>query len=85
MHLTKESKLFYLNIFVYRHFASIMCVCQAHAWHPQKVWEPLELELQMDVSHHVGSGDQTQVLCKNKLLLTTSHLSSPSHRQAWNA
>lgn len=26
MHLTKESKLFYLNIFVYRHFAS-MYVC----------------------------------------------------------
>jgi hypothetical protein len=32
---------------------------------------PLGLELQMAVSHHVGSGNWTQVLKEQSLLLTT--------------
>lgn len=32
----------------------------------QRVLDPLELELQMVVSHCVGTGNQAQVLCKNK-------------------
>ena len=39
----------------------------------------LELNLQMVVSHHVGSGNQIQVLCKsNKCSYPPSHLSSPT-------
>lgn len=38
----------------------------------------LKLELQGVVSHHVGLGSQTQVLCKgNKALLTTESFSAP--------
>jgi hypothetical protein len=29
------------------------------------VLDPLKLELQMIMSHHVGIGNQTQVLCKS--------------------
>lgn len=32
----------------------------------KKVLNPVELDLQVVVSHHVGSGTQTWVLCKNK-------------------
>ena len=32
---------------------------------------PLELELQMVVSHHVGAGYQTWVLCKRRVILAT--------------
>jgi hypothetical protein len=28
------------------------------------MWNPVELELQMVVSHHVGAGNQTWVFCK---------------------
>lgn len=37
--------------------------------------DPLELGLQMTVSHRMGAGDQTQNLCKiNKCLQLRSHL-----------
>ena len=31
----------------------------------RKVSEPLELELEMVVGHHVGARNQTQILCKS--------------------
>ena len=41
--------------------------CMPDACGNQKtVLDPLELELQKVVSHHVGTGNQTQVLCKNE-------------------
>lgn len=30
----------------------------------KRVWNPLELELQIVVSHHLNAGNQIQVLCK---------------------
>jgi hypothetical protein len=40
-----------------------ICVCVlcmyvycVHVWHPERVLDPLELELQMIVSHHVNAG-----------------------------
>ena len=35
----------------------------------KRVLDPLELELQMVVSHHVGARNQTQVLCKQEQLV----------------
>ena len=32
--------------------------------------DPLELELQVVVSHYVGAGNQTQVFCQSRVLLT---------------
>ena len=43
----------------------------------KRALDPLELKTQMVVSHHVGAGDQTQVLCKSsKDSYSLSHLSS---------
>jgi len=50
---------------------SVLPTCVSHAplmssGH-KRALDTLELELQMVVSHHVGAGNETQVLCKSKL------------------
>jgi hypothetical protein len=40
-------------------------MCVTSACRGQKVLEHLELELQILVSHHVGAGNQTWVLCQS--------------------
>jgi hypothetical protein len=47
-----------------------MCVCVPHVCPvsrggQKRALDPQELELQMVVSHHVGVGEQTWVLCKS--------------------
>lgn len=43
------------------------CLCFAGGVHgdQKKALDALELELETVVSHHVGTGTQTQILCKN--------------------
>lgn len=50
-----------------------------HPVEVKAVLDPLELELWMGVSHHVGTGKQRQVVCKTNrcFLLLMSRLSSP--------
>lgn len=48
-----------------------MSVLHLYVWCSERALEPLELELQMVVSHHVGAGDQILVFCKKSLLLET--------------
>ena len=50
-------------------------MCVPGAFGGQKiVLDPLELELQMLGSYHVGAGTQTQVLCSSSKFLPLSHL-----------
>lgn len=53
-------------------FVNVLPACMyvycRHAWYPQRPEEgvnPLELELSMVVSHHVGAWNQTRVLWKS--------------------
>ena len=41
------------------------CIPSAHGNQKRTSSDPLTLELQMVLSCHVGSGNQTQVLCKS--------------------
>lgn len=46
-----------------------MCVCTTNvpgAFGDQKAMDSLNLEPWMVMSYHLGTADQTQVLCKNK-------------------
>lgn len=53
-----------------------MCISGAHRG-KKTLSYPVEQELQMLVSHHVGAGNQGQVFCKsNKWFKLLSHLSS---------
>jgi hypothetical protein len=53
----KKKKLFYL---------SVLLVSTCNTQRSQKrTPDPLELELQMVVSHYMGAGNQTQTLCKS--------------------
>ena len=45
-----------------------MYVDHVHAGCPWQL-DALELEIQMDVSHHVGAKNGTQVLCKSSQVL----------------
>jgi hypothetical protein len=45
----------------------------------KRVWDPVKLKLQRIVNHHVGAGNQTQVLCRRKgQVFLTAELSLPS-------
>lgn len=44
------------------------CDCSV-PWDQEKALNPLVLELQMNVSSHLGTGNRNQVLCKNSQLL----------------
>lgn len=45
----------------------------------KRAFDHLELELRIVVvSHHIGAGDQTMILCKNKCSQPLSHLQLPS-------
>lgn len=58
-----------------------MCVCPVRAWYTQLSKDglyPLELELQMVVSHCVGVGNQTWVLEKATVILTAAPQQSNS-------
>lgn len=44
----------------------------------EKALDPLGVELQMAVSHTIGAGSQTQVLCNNTKCLTTEPPLCPS-------
>jgi hypothetical protein len=56
------------------HTACMPDVCGAQ----ERVLDPLKLELQMVISYPVGTGNQTQVLCKSRQCSEPlSHLSSP--------
>jgi hypothetical protein len=63
-------------------FACIyVCVLYAYSTHrdQRRVSDPLELELQLSVSCHVGAGNGTRVLCKSSCcFLGLTHLSSSS-------
>jgi hypothetical protein len=63
-----------MDIFFYLFFcAPPVCVASGN-----QVWNPLELELQMFVSHHVRAGNRTTVLYKNsQYSKPLSHLCSP--------
>lgn len=77
MHLFFMNMLFvlihggYVIVFIFCVWAFCLHVCKfAHlyAWFPRRPEEssdPLELELQAVVNHHVGVGNRTQVLCKS--------------------
>lgn len=60
-------------------FSMHVCVCCVHGWCPLRPEEginPLELEVQIDMSHHVGAKNQTLVLWKGSQSLSViSHLS----------
>lgn len=59
-----------------------MDVCHMRAWYlrvQKREQDPLELELGIFVSHCMGSGSQSCVLCKSyKCSKLLSHLSRPS-------
>ena len=63
--------LFSLDLFVLKCVSfACMCVCVPHVCPvsrggQKRALDPQELELQMVVSHHVGVGEQTWVLCKS--------------------
>ena len=52
--------------YVWGSFSACMYVHNICACGLQMVSYPLELELEMVVNHHVGAGNWTQVICKNK-------------------
>lgn len=60
-------------------YVYVCAVCGPGAFRGcKRALDSLELEFQMIVSHHVGPGDRTQVLCKSKKCsYLLSHLSSP--------
>lgn len=59
----------YFKILIYNYFTSILPACMS-AYHmcagaqvnQKRVLDPLDLELQMVVRYHVGSGNQTCIL-----------------------
>lgn len=57
------------------------CTCVPHSWSAlggqQRALDPLGLELQLAVSHHVGAGDQIWVFCKSSFQLLSHHLPIP--------
>lgn len=53
----------------------VLCVCSVSGG--QKELEPLELDLPMVVSHHVGAESQTQVLWQSSLYFEPS-ITSPA-------
>lgn len=57
---TNGFKIFIYYLWAYESFA-YMCVCVLHAClrRPEKLLDPLELELQRDVCSHMGAGNQT--------------------------
>lgn len=45
-------------------YVDVSITCMSGAYSGQKrVLDPLELELQMDVSHHMDVGNYTQIFC----------------------
>jgi hypothetical protein len=52
-------------------YADLRFACRGQ----KRMLDPLELELWMVVSHHMGAGNETQALCKGQGLLSTEHLS----------
>lgn len=40
-------------------------ICVQACGTQKRALDPRELELQMNVTHHMGAGEWTQVLCKN--------------------
>jgi len=63
-------KFFFLKVFYFAYVSALPAGTYAHhvlqcPWRPEKLLDPLELELQLVMSWHVGTGNWTQVLCKN--------------------
>lgn len=73
-----------LFIFIFYYLSVCFCVCSilSYAWYhrgQKRALDPLKLKLQMFVSHHVGTGNWTQVLVKSsQCFQPLSHLSNPS-------
>lgn len=67
-----------MSVFAWMHvFAPRVCLHRGQ----KKVLDSLQLELQTDVSHHVGSGDRTRDHRKNKQqVLLSAELSPQPHR-----
>ena len=49
----------------YAHYMLACYLWRSEGLHAYCLLDSLEVELQRVVSHHVGAGDRTQVLCKN--------------------
>lgn len=68
-------------------YICVSCVCLVSE-DQRRASDPLDLELHVVVSHYVGAGNQTQVLCKSSpfpakpspLHLTPCGFSVPSHQ-----
>lgn len=72
----KSFYFMYMNVLparMYVHLSHDWC-----SWGLEESIHPLELELQVEVSHHVWAGTQTWILCKStKYSQVLSHLCSP--------
>jgi hypothetical protein len=53
----------YVDIFFKDWFTFLLCMSTGSG--QKRVSDPLELDLQMAVNHHVGAGKQTQVFCRS--------------------
>ena len=57
-------------------YISVSCTCSAHKGKKEASY-PLELELQMVVNHHVGTGDSVFLEKSSQCCYHLNHLSSP--------
>lgn len=67
-----------MSVFAWMHvFVPLVCLHRGQ----KRVLDSLQLDLQVDVSHHVGSGKWTRDHCKSKQqVLLSAELSLQPHR-----